>query len=274
MKARNLAVLATVAVGAMALSAPAAFAADAQSSTSKAQERTNKDIKRLGENVRDLRKKDDEINGRIDSIVAGLSPVLTQLGDAAKSYANFQYGFVQLTFQGAGGPQTFFAVTPRLDPTSQQSTVTSQFVIPAALNNLKLGAEVGVRSLNSPASQDEKSTPYCRITASQGATRFGTSAPNTSLPTGKQLPFYPVYRSTLEPKDPVDAVGSLVGAVTGDKTVNLLGTTNSVGSNGGTGDFSPLRTDTGGDVLQVTLACMAIDNDQLKKAGITPGVPG
>lgn len=270
MKVRNLAVLATVAIGATALAAPAAFAADAQSSTSKAQKRTNADIKRLGENVRDLRKKDDETNGRIDSITAGLRPVLNQLGDAAKSYANFQYGFVQLTIAGVGGPPTLFTVTPRLDPTMQQSTVSRQFVMPTLPTALTLGAEVGVRSLNKPSELNNESTPFCTFTATTSANQFLTSKGNP-LFDGKKaagFPFWAIDRSTLVPKDPADELFSIVNAVTGDKTVNLLDLDRASGV-GATGPNTAIKVSTG-DRVTVSLSCTAIGNADLKDNGITP----
>lgn len=283
MKVRNLTAIAVVATGAIALGAPAAFAqapdvsgvnggldklgAIGKSAKKQAraahhssfQKRTGEDIKRLGDNVRDLRKRDDEITNTISSVVATVTPILTQLGAAAQSYANFQYGFVQLTITGVGGPPTYFTVTPRLDPTSAQSTVSRQFVMPAALPTaLPLGAEVGVRSLNSPTALDNESTAYCSATVSDSSSTL-TSKSN---PDAKNLPFYPIQRSTLIPADPADNVTSLVGAVTGDKTVNLLATSRN--ATGGT------ITVSAGETVTVSLSCMAIPNSSLKTAGITP----
>lgn len=283
MKVRNLAVLATVAVGAIALAAPTAFAADAKASKSKSQTRTDNDIKRLGNNVNDLRKADDETNARISRIVDGLGPVLNQLGDAAKSYANFQYGFVQLTFGGTPVP-TFFAVTPRLDPTMQQSTVTRQFVVPAAAGanpgdfvfaGKTIGANVGVRSINDPQQVDNESTAVCSVTATNVNNTTGVQA-GRAMNTGngayadteaEGLPFYPIQRSSLKPNDKADNLPSLVGQVPGDRVDNLLvsSKTQAGFSLGSVSAASAL-----GSTITVTLSCSSINNKELEDNGVTP----
>lgn len=278
MKARNLTVLAVVATGALALSASSALAVDAQSAKSKSDTRQDKDIKRLSENVNSLRKGEDETNFRITSIVEGLSPVLSQLGDAAKSYGNFQYGFVQLAVTGLPGgaaPQTYFLETPRLDPTSATSTVTKSFAfVPfaaAGWTNGRLQLRVGARSLSDPDKLDKTSSVLCNAMASQGDLT-GLSKKNTDLPAKAQLPYYFVQRSPLVPTDSSENVASLVGQTSSDKMINFLDSSRASGVNTATGAAGGLVsndiTATGGNV-QVSLSCMVIDNATLKDAGIT-----
>lgn len=285
MKARNLTVLAVVATGALALAAPSAFAVDAQvAKKSKSDSRQDKDIKRLSENVNSLRKADDETNGRITSIVEGLSPVLSQLSSVAKSYTNFQYGFVQLSFGnlqryvGNDVQQGFFTVTPRLDPTQQQATVTKQFVLPSTWavkgwTGGALRARVGVRSAQDPQTLDNGSTAFCGITVSVNRGTPGNalanagyafSLPNADLPDTAPLPFYPIQRSPLQPKASQEELFSLVGEVGSDKVIDLLDP-----SRASTAVSGPVNVQAG-DNVTVGLSCLAVDNQKLKDADITP----
>lgn len=298
MKARNLTVLAVVAAGAIALAAPTAFAqgsgvsagVDKLNSLGQAakkransakknsfQKRTDGDIKRLSENVASLRKEDDTINWTISSVVNTVTPILTQLGAAANSYANFQYGIVQLGFTGvpaaAGGPtpQTFFMVTPRLDPTGAQSTVSKQFVVPdysaAGWTSGALQLRVGARSLNDPQTLDNESTVMCNAIVSSTsaggavATAFRASKKNTALPSANQLPYYAIPRSPYKAKTSAEELPSLVGEISTDKLINLADSSRSSGT---------LTNVSIADVLTVTLSCTAIPNSNLKDAGITP----
>lgn len=300
MKARNLTVLAVVATGAIAFAAPAAFAQgpdvsgvdggisklstigksakkQARAAKSKSLQRVDNDIKRLGNNVHDLRKKDDEITFTISNIVGTVTPILTQLGAAAESYADFQYGFVQLGFTGvpsaAGGPtpQTFFMVTPRLDPTGAQSTVSKQFAVPdysgAGWSSGVLQLRTGVRSLNDPQELDNKSTAMCNAIVSRTsagaavATTVRASKPNADLPAASRLPYYPIQRSPYEAATAAEELPSLVGEISTDKITDLAASSRSDGT---------LTNAAIGDILTVTLSCTAIPNSNLKDAGITP----
>ena len=307
MKARNLTALAVVATGAIAFVAPAAFAQapdvsgvnggldklgaigksakkqarDARKK-SKFETRTDNDIKRLGNNVSELRKKDDEITSTISNIVGTVTPILTQLGAVATSYADFQYGVVQLYYSSTGSQQLYAASVPfmetsRIDPTSQGSTVTGQFVVPFGAGG-DLSAKVAVRSIVDPQAADNESTAFCRIAATNG-TDTRTSIPNSNA---ANLPFYPIQRSPLKPTNKSEELTSLAGLTTDDaKTaVDLLDPTKAwakaVGGTGPSGG-APVTTrisvggGTGGQTVTVTLTCLKIGNTLLKETDVVGG---
>lgn len=290
MKLGKITALAVVATGVLIAGAPAAFAAapdvssidsglsnlskvgkaakkQARASKSKAFTRVDRDLTRLGDNVHQLRKKDDEINFLVSSLVGTITPILTQLGAAAQSYANFEYGVVQL-YSGTSAIPGAFLATPRLDPTVEQSTVTGQF--PCASSGGctagdTLGAKVAIRSAN-PTANDAKSTAYCRITASQrkatGAgpatlEQFVTSTPNAGF---NGAPAYAVERSALVPTDAAELQTFPLSPVSTDKLVDLTGASNSGGVNNGApaaGGFALSSTGAAG-MINVTLSCLSV----------------
>ena len=244
MKARNLATIAVVATGAVALSAPAAFAeapdvsgldrgvkkVDALGKAakkqaraareSKFQKRTGEDIKRLGENVRDLRRGQEETNATIANIVSGLTPVLSLLATAAQSYANFEYGVAQMTVNGQPYPPGFLT-TSRIEPTAQQASVTKQFACDTfsattvCTTGAKIGFKVVVRSLD-PGANNDKTTAACSMSASQdagpgaaNAQRWGITIPKASTSINDSVNFYSVPRVFLPPKSKDEQAPSL-----------------------------------------------------------------
>ena len=282
MKARNLTVLAVVATGALALAAPSAFAAEAQGAKKKSsfESRTNKDIKRLGDNVKDLRKKDDETNATIGKLAETAADSLTQLKDGlsslSASYGNFQYGAVQLSYgsvPGAVKPLASaafpFAETPRLDPTRQGSTVSATFVKPAGVSGT-ISAYATVRSVKDPKVADNESTAYCRVAFLNETTgEFRTTRPNDDA---KKLPYTAIQRSPLKPTDPNEELNSVVGMSTDDmKTaVDLLGGNKVWAAPAGVPDTSAPTAGAGVETYQVTLTCLRIENSVLEDKGITP----
>lgn len=279
MKARNLTVLAVVASGALALAAPSAFAVDAQGAKkSKSDSRQDKDIKRLSDNVNGLRKADDETNGRITAIVDGLTPVLTKLGDAATSYANFEYGAAQMTLNGAPyGPG--FMVTSRIEPTAQQATVTKQFACLTGTGlscptGSKIGFKVVVRSVD-PEGNAKKSTPACTVTASQdtgsgaaGNEKWGVTIPSDAA-INAQVPFYGVNRVWLPPKDKAEKTASpfsMVASEFGEGRAFLAANGNSTGTGDNigpinAGNFAVTNAADGGGLITATLSCLAVPID-------------
>ena len=298
MKARNLTTIAVVATGAIALGAPAAFAQapdvsgvnggidklgtigksakkQARAARSSFQKRTGEDIKRLGENVRDLRKKDDEITFTISSIVGTITPILTQLGAAATSYANFEYGVVQLGKCSNAACDTFtpfagnFVATPRIDPTVEQATVTASFPPPAAASSGIIGASVAVRSVNA-TTNDAKSKAYCRVTLTQGYSadlgggagnqKYATSLPNAAF---NNAPAYEVGRSPIAPTDAAELQLFPLSMVSTDNQVKLITSTKAGGFGGAgavAGGFTATSSTTGGAPLNATLSCLSVPN--------------
>ncbi len=204
LKTRTLTLTAVVAVGAIALGAPtlaganpgpaspasisdqiaklkqAGKSAKSRANTSskwskgidKSIDRTNTAITRLGNNVYDLRKANDMTNWTLSSIASAAISALTQLQAGlvglAASYTNFEYGVAAMT---SGGTPILGAllVTPRIDPTSEPSTVTGQFVCIAGNNCTQggaLGIQTVVRSVN-PATNNTATTAACSVTATQ-----------------------------------------------------------------------------------------------------------
>ena len=299
MKARNLTVMAVVGVGAIALAAPAAFASAPDVSgvsgglgkleavgksakkqarvarKSSFQKRTDEDIKRLGNNVHELRVQDQQITSTISSLVGTITPILTQLGAAATSYANFEYGVVQLGKCSNAACDTFtpyagnFVATPRIDPTVEQSTVTASFPPPAAASSGIIGASVAVRSANATAN-DAKSKAYCRVTLTQGYSadlgggagnqKYATSLPNAAF---NNAPAYEVGRSALVPTDAAELQAFPLSMVSTDNQVKLITSTKAAGFGGAgavAGGFTATSSTTGGAPLNVTLSCLSVPN--------------
>lgn len=160
---RKIAVLAVVALGLVALAAPAAAPA-----SSKSIQRLNKDVDRLGKNVDQLRKKTDEMNNTIASLASTAGSALTQLQSGlvklADTTANFKYGVVQVGTTSTGlsgaGPTHFFA-TPPIYKTGEQSTVT--FSVPATAA-LGLGSALTLKSAVRSVNPDSGSVK-CKMTA-------------------------------------------------------------------------------------------------------------
>ena len=264
MKVRLLAVMAVVVVGVMAGTSPAMAK---KAHTASAWSHQHKDNKIFGEAIHNLRLANDSTNWTVTKIteasVAALTSLQNGLVSLAASYGNFQYGFVQLVFPNlpgsAGGPKplTYFMETPRLDPTSAQSTVSKTFRISAQLGGSAgtLGAEVGVRSLSSPTAQDNDSTAYCGVTLSNPN---GTISTNNNA-AAANLNFFPIQRSTLSPENKSDKLFSLVGEVTGDKVVDMATSSKA----------NATLTNVAG-ALTVSLTCTAINNKDLIDNGITP----
>ncbi len=305
LKTRTLTLTAVVAVGAIALGAPtlaganpgpaspasisdqiaklkqAGKSAKSRAHTSskwskgidKSIDRTNTAITRLGNNVYDLRKANDQTNWTVSSIAGAAISALTQLQAGlvglAASYTNFEYGVVQLGTDSGG---TFtaipgaFVATPRLDPTVEQSTVTAQFPcvgapVPVAQRNGcivgdNIRAQVAVRSA-SPTANDAKSTAKCRVTVSQsgagGAGGFVTTIPQGGVPATT------VARSALVPTDPAELQIFPLSMVSTDTQVNAT----TAGTNS-TASFAAAITPSGAggtnNMLLVTLSCLSIPN--------------
>lgn len=294
MKARNLTVMAVVGVGAVALAAPAAFASAPDVSgvsgglgkleavgksakkqarvarKSSFQKRTDEDIKRLGNNVHELRVQDQQITSTISSLVGTITPILTQLGAAATSYANFEYGVVQLGKCSNAACDTFtpfagsFVATPRIDPTVEQATVSASFAPPATAATGIVGASVAVRSAN-PTANDAKSKVYCRVTTSQNGngaaqTMYATSLPNSAF---NNAPAYEVGRSPIAPTDAAELQTFPLSMVSTDTQVKLITSTKAGGFGGAApvaGGFTAVGSDAGGAALNVTLSCLSVPN--------------
>jgi len=292
MKVRLLAVMAVVVVGVMAGTSPAMAK---KAHTASAWGNQHKDNKVFGEAIHNLRLASDKTNWDASQfsgfVITAATALQKGLTDLAASYGNFQYGVVQLSYAGctttgATGCLALYAAsvpfvaTPRLDPTSQQSTVTAQFKVPASGAGAgegggKISATATVRALD-PAGQDAVSTAFCRVSATQTppATASTAGYPNlygttTPSPTYGNLPFTPLRRSPLKPSNDAEQVSSIVGLTTDDKkvAVNLLGDDLSWSGTPSTiGGFTSNR----GQTVDVTLSCMYIQNADLKKGGITP----
>lgn len=201
---RKSAVLAVVALGLVALAAPAAAPAKNSSIT-----RLNKDVDRLGKNVNDLRKKTDEMNNTIASLAKTAGSALTQLQAGlttlANTTANFKYGVVQVASTGAPlngldgvGPTHFFA-TPPLYKTGEQSTVT--FPIPDLVN---AGAASGLKLLTAVRSVNPDSgSVSCRILIQKNNGALGaTDSSWTTLRQGtKDGIFVKMPQSRIEPQN-------------------------------------------------------------------------
>ncbi len=304
LKTRTLTLTAVVAVGAIALGAPtlaganpgpaspasisdqiaklkqAGKSAKSRAHTSskwskgidKSIDRTNTAITRLGNNVYDLRKANDQTNWTISQIAGAAISALTQLQAGlvglAASYTNFQYGVVQLGACSDAACTTFtpfpgsFVATPRLDPTVEQATVSASFAPPTAA--VIVGASVAVRSAN-PTANDANSKAYCRVTTTQngngaGQTKYATSVPNPGF---NGAPAYEVPRSNLIPNSAADLLIFPLSMVATDNQVNLVTDTNAAGFNGGggvLGGFTNVGGGVGGAALNVTLSCLSVPN--------------
>ncbi len=294
LKTRTLTLTAVVAVGAIALGAPTLAGANPgpaspasisdqiaklkqAGKSAKSRARTsskwtqdiNKDIKRLGENVYDLRKANDQTNFTISQIASAAISALTQLQAGlvglAASYTNFEYGVVQLYRNGTAIAGDFLA-TPRIDPTVEQATVTGQFPCAAAAGCIagqRLTAKVAVRSAN-PTANDAKSTAVCRVTLSQvsstGASNWVTSSANSGVPA------WPVPRSDLNPPKDAPSIATFPLSMTPyDNEVDLTTAANS--SNGNGGGVVPYSFDLANNtytgsatagMINVTLSCLSI----------------
>ncbi len=275
MKVRTLMVTAVAAVGAVALSAPA-FAAppsnggvpsiDSQLSqltaagkAAKARARTsskwtkgidksidsaNTSITRLGNNVYDLRKANDQTNWTISQIAGAAISALTQLQaglvQVAAVTTNFKYGVIQVCASAAGypcsagfGPALFY-VTPPIQLTGAQSTVS--FPLPSA-GGAGTQLWAAVRSLNPDSGAVE-----CRVSimAADGVLRY-------TVGDGSGGWFAKMPQSRLTPQNG-DTSFPLRLIPTEDNTLNLAGTTM---LNGGTG-FAVAA----GTSAQATLSCL------------------
>ncbi len=256
LKTRTLTLTAVVAVGAIALGAPtlaganpgpaspasisdqiaklkqAGKSAKSRAHTSskwskgidKSVDRTNTAITRLGNNVYDLRKANDMTNWTLSSIASAAISALTQLQAGlvglAASYTNFEYGVAAMT---SGGTPIAGAmlVTPRIDPTSEPSTVTGQFVCIAdngCAQGGALGIQTVVRSVN-PATNASATTAACTVTATQAIKTNETAgayavigspeSASASIPGAGTLgagatTYWPVTRVPLPAADPTE----------------------------------------------------------------------
>ena len=179
---RKSAGLAVVALGLVALAAPAAAPAKSSSIT-----RLNKDVDRLGKNVDQLRKKTDDMNHTIASLASTAGNALTQLQGGlvklADTTANFKYGVVQVGTTSTGlsgaGPTHFFA-TPPIYKTGEQSTVTFSVPATAALGlGSALTLKTAVRSVN-PDSGSVKCKMTSQANTGAASSAWGTWKQGTS----------------------------------------------------------------------------------------------
>jgi hypothetical protein len=281
MKVRLLAVMALVVVGAMAGTSPAMAAKKKAktSAVSKSWQNQHKDNKVFGNAIHNLRVQSDKTNwdaSQFSSFVITAATALQKgLTELAASYTNFEYGVVQLAYLDGGTTVTPISgailVTPRLDPTAQQSTVSGQFTVPSGANADRLLALTFARSVN-PTANAATSTVSCRITAKQGyATAadmnresFATSAPSADASPSTELPFYAVKRVPLPPSDateqtqmPFTMVASEAAEATNLMTSGWVG---GADSGGAITSGQLLKTTNGqtGGVLDATLSCLAI----------------
>ncbi len=213
LKMKRMALLAVVALGLVALAAPAGASA-------KTSKQTKADIKRLGENVNELRKKTDELNNTVASLASVAGSSLTKLQSAltglADTTANFKYGVIQVgTGQTSGvagvGPTHFF-VTPPLYKTGAQSTVT--FGIPVLGQSGILGGALGndikllaaVRSIN-----PDTGKVACRVTATSASSSvpgWVTWVKNTSDGAFVKMPQSRIAPQNGDPNFPVGLVAT------------------------------------------------------------------
>jgi hypothetical protein len=215
-----------------------------------------RNIRRLGRSLRGLGARlqaaiaggDKSINDRITGIVAVVTPVLTQLGDAARALeaglkelaaattagfaevtAGFgevetaltdigdylgatEYGFGQvMVFSPAQNAQAgSFVVTPDMPDTVQQAMTEQQFV---AQHTGALGVLYGIRSGENDGTGADNPAGHCRVTVTNEAGQTGTTAANAGL---GGLPFQPVPdKSALTSEDP-DNAGFPFGLKTDD----------------------------------------------------------
>jgi hypothetical protein len=276
MKLRLLAVMALVVVGAMAGTSPA-MAAKAKTSASKAWQNQHKDNKVFGDAINNLRKSSDSTNAALGTIAGAAQVALLQLKDGltavAASYGNFEYGVMQVGFCNKESStvntcddfnpiSAAFAATPRLDPTVEQASVTTQVAPPVATANKNIGVSVAVRSAD-PLGNNKKSDVYCRVTESQGG-RYSTSTPTATGPGGEALPlpFYPIRRSALAPTEKSELSQFPLSMVSTDIQYKMSQYTNSAGNtgnpDGGIGGFIAVPTAAGGSMINVTLACVTV----------------
>lgn len=297
MKARKIATFVVVALGAVSVAAPVAVASDAQAAKkkSKFQKVTEKDLKSLkrsikalktedandGKRVVDLQKASKETNDKLDATDARVTTIanaavenltalkdgLTTLGNAFK---DFEYGAVQIAYLDGGTTVVpigaAFLTTGRIDPTSQQSTVTGQFTVPTAADGDRLVALAVARSVN-PEANDAKSTISCRFTASQTqpggavAEAYTTSAPSSTAKPSTALPFYAVNRTPLPPTsaDEKTAMPFSLVASESSKATNLAAT-GTIGSLvvAGTPSTNAIPLSAAGGTLKVSLSCLGV----------------
>ena len=224
MKLKTLLVMAVAAIGALALSVPA-FAASSSNggipsidsqlgqlkaagkaaksranSSSKHNTRVNTDLKRLGENVAALRKGQDQTNFTLGAVtaqaVSALSSLQAGLVTVAAATTNFKYGVVQVGIGtgGAGdgiaglGPSMFY-VTPPIQPTGAQSTVSFALPPTTFTGGVPTRLFTAVRSLDPTSGAVE-----CRVTimgappAVLGATGIRSTQGNGSGGFFKKMP--------------------------------------------------------------------------------------
>jgi len=258
-----MATLAVVALGLVALAAPAGASA-------KTSKQTRADIKRLGENVNELRKKTDEMNRTISSLatVAGDSLTKLQAGliQLSDTTANFKYAAVQVAGVGgaAGGitgvGPTHFFVTPPILPTGAQSSVT--FPIPdfavavgaGLVPNSNLRLNVAIRSL-----KPDTGSVQCRVTIGRNSGALTSTWATWRRGTTDGL-FVPMPQSRITPENgnsrfPVELVA------TEDNVLDLadpdyMATNLSIIQAGaGLGSVVQQRADTTGG-LTATLSCL------------------
>jgi len=231
MKLKTLLVMAVAAIGALALSVPA-FAASSSNggipsidsqlgqlkaagkaaksranSSSKHNTRVNTDLKRLGENVAALRKGQDQTNSTLGAItaqaVSALSALQAGLTSVAALTTNFKYGVVQVAI-GTGGPgdgiaglgPSMFYVTPPIQPTGAQSTVS--FALPPATNfgGVPTRLFAAVRSLDPTSGAVE-----CRVTIMGPSTGALSSGIRSTASDGSGGYFKKMPQSRLTPQN-------------------------------------------------------------------------
>ena len=311
MKLKTLLVMAVAAIGALALSVPAfaasssnggipsidsqlgqlkaaGKAAKSRANSSKSHtKRIDGDIKRLGENVNALRKGQDATNWNVSNLAAAAVSSLTQLEAGlvglAASYMNFEYGVAAMT---SGGTPIAGAllVTPRIDPTSEPSTVTGQFTCVTANSCAQggaLGIQTVVRSVN-PATNNTATTAACSVTATQAIrsdvyAEFGSpELASASIPGAGTLgagttTYWPVSRVPLPAADSTEKTRQPFAMVASEfsQATNLMaaGKASTAGlsaiglfQTGVSRDLNPfgMATFATGGSLKVTLSCLAV----------------
>jgi len=230
-------------------------------------------LKRLGENVAALRKGQDQTNFTLGAItaqaVSALSALQAGLTAIGSSYVNFEYGVAQLGTmpngaQNDGGQFVpiagAFLSTPRIDPTSQTSTSTAQFLCSQAANcrpgtAFKMAVTAAVRSAD-PVANNKKSRIGCRFflsggggvaTSGEPAAQFTVNGSNPviDIPRGKlgssKVPTFPFAMTTEDNEILVS---------------NSLKSTNNIG---GAGSSQGVLA-TNGATYTLTLTCLNVPN--------------